>query len=121
METGRTGAGDELVPEISKTDHLMLIEVIAEVFDCILHGDMEVPESWRSTKLKLIFKKGDPELSSNSRPISIIPVFAKLYNAISYNRIRDTIDGQLADEQYGSTKGWGCADAIHFLRTVVEK
>ena len=35
--------------------------------------------------------------------------------------VRDLIDTQLADEQFGFRKGRGCADAVHILITVVEK
>ena len=35
--------------------------------------------------------------------------------------MRELIDGQLADEQFGFRKGRGCADAIHILRMVIEK
>ena len=81
---------------------------------------MEVPDTWKNTKLKLISKKSYPELPKNCRPISIIPVLAKLYSIILYNRVRVLVNSQLADEQFAFRKGRGCADAVHILRTVIE-
>ena len=98
-----------------KTGHHGLVDTLAAFFNGILHDDMEAPETWRKTKLKVIFKKGDPELPDNYRPISIIPVLAKLYSTILYGRMRDVMDSRLADEQFGFRKGRGCSDAIHIV------
>ena len=35
--------------------------------------------------------------------------------------MRDILDSRLADEQFGFRKGRGCSDAVHILRTVIEK
>ena len=82
---------------------------------------MPTPDAWRSVRLKLIFKKGDPELPKNYWPIPIISVLAKLYSTIPYQRLQVLLDSQLADEQYGFRKRRGCADAVLVLRTVIEK
>jgi hypothetical protein len=121
LRAGRTGSEDGLVAEMLKTGHHGLIEALARLFDDIFGGTHEVPDSWKKTKLKVIFKKGDVELPSNYMPISIIPVLGKLYSTILYNRIRELLDGQLADEQFGFRKGRGCSDAIHILRAVIEQ
>ena len=121
LKAGRTGAEDGLVAEMLKTGHCGLVEALASFFDAILQGSMDAPESWRRTKLKVIFKKGDLELPSNYRPISIIPVVAKLYSTILYKRTRALCDKRLADEQFSFRQGRGCADAVHILRTVIEK
>ena len=60
-----------------QTGHAGLVDAIVTLFNSILRDELEVPEAWRKTKLKVIFKKGDVELPKNYRPISIIPVLAK--------------------------------------------
>ena len=84
LKAGRTGAEDGLVAEMLKTGHRGLVEALASFFDAILQGRMDTPESWRRTKLKVIFKKGDLEIPSNYRLISIISVMAKPYITILY-------------------------------------
>ena len=79
------------------------------------------PAQWKSTKLKVLFKKGDPHAPQNYRPISIIPVLSKLFSTILYARMVEMIDAQLSEEQFGFRRGRGCADAVHVLRTIVEK
>ena len=121
LKSGKTGSDDGLVAEMLKTGHGGLIDAIVKLSNSILHDELKVQGAWRETKLKVIFKKGDVELPKNYRPISIIPVLAKLYSSVLYNRMRELIDGQLADEQFGFRKGRGCSDAIHILKTVIEK
>ena len=121
LKNRRKGADDGLVAEMLKTGHQGLIETLTAFFDDILQGSLQPPDSWRTSKLKLIIKKGDPELLQNYRPISIIPVLAKLYSTIIYLRMRDLLDTQIADEQFGFRRRRGCADAVHIFRTIIGK
>jgi hypothetical protein len=104
MKNLKTGADDGLVAEMLKTGHGGLLEVLALFFSDILNGLLEPPETWKVTKLKLIFKKGDPEFPKNYRPISIIPVMAKLFSTVLYLRIQAKVESRLAEEQFGFGK-----------------
>jgi hypothetical protein len=121
LKNQKTGAEDGLVAEMLKTNHQGLIDAIAEMFTDIVNGSLEPPEEWKRVKLTLIFKSGDKDVPKNYRPISIIPVLAKLFSTVLYEKIRDVIDLRLDDEQFGFRRGRGCTDAIHILRMVVEK
>ena len=46
---------------------------------------------------------------------------SKLFSTILYKRIQDLVDDRLGEEQFGFRSGRGCVDAVHVLRTVVEK
>ena len=104
-----------------KTGHVALLGVLAEFFTEILNGFSEPPEERKVTKMKLVFKKGCPELPKNYRPIAMIPVLSRLFSILLYTRIQGLVDQRMAEEQFGFRKGRGCADAVHVLRTVVEK
>jgi hypothetical protein len=110
-----------LVAEMPKTCHVGLTESIAAFFTEFLQGSLQPPAEWKLTKFKLLFKKGDPRLLENYRPISIIPVMAKLFSTVLYARIVDNIEKHLSEEQSGFRQGRGCADAVHVMRMVVEK
>ena len=99
----------------------MQVEVLAKFFTEIINGDRVPPEKWKVTKLQVLFKKGDPELPKNYRPISIIPVMSNLFSTILYIRIQNLVDARLSEEQYGFRSGRGYTDAVHVLRMVVEK
>ena len=121
MKGGRTGAEDGLVAEMLQTGHSGLLEIIAEFFTDILAGKLEPPVDWKVARLSVIFKKGDAKEPSNYRPISIIPVMAKLFSVILYCRIRETLENLCTEEQYGFRRGRGCDDVNHILKMVVEK
>ena len=45
------------------------------------------PSKLKIAKVVPIFKKGDPEISSNYRPISLLPIFSKIYEKLMHKRI----------------------------------
>ena len=121
MKNGKTAAADGLVAEMLKTGHWGLLDAIATFFTGILSGRLEAPCHWKAVQLKLIFKGGDATLPKNYRPISIIPVMAKVFSTILYTRMREVVEPNLSEEQFGFRRGRGCTDAVHVLRFVVEK
>ena len=45
------------------------------------------PSKLRSAKVIALFKKGNSELASNYRPISLLPLFSKVFERIMYNKL----------------------------------
>ena len=45
------------------------------------------PSKLKIAKVIAVFKKGDPELPSNYRPISLLPVFSKVYEKLIHKRL----------------------------------
>ena len=92
LEVGGTGWTDRLIGNVERGLERMIrrqtieyliesfLQIVLEVFNAILKGDGEIPETWRHTELLVIFKKGDPALPSNYRPISLLPMLYKLFS-----------------------------------------
>ena len=57
-------------------------------------------------KFKPIFKTGERDLMNNYRPISILPVFSKLFERIMYNRVYKHVisNNLLYEKQFGFQK-----------------
>eukprot|EP00973_Karenia_brevis_P003755 518933-Karenia_brevis.AAC.1 len=81
MKRGKTCADDGLVAEMLKESSDKLLTCIAELFKDILTGHGSPPDTWKKTRLIVLFKKGDALLPKNYRPISILPVMCKLFSA----------------------------------------
>ena len=68
-----------------------------------------------------IFKKGDPRVLENYRPISLLTTLNKLYAILIRGRLQDTADENLPATFFGFRKGKSTAEAIHVLRRIQEK
>ena len=80
-----------------------------------------IPEEVLRAKVVLIFKKGDKEDISNYRPISLLNNAYKIMAAITQKRLSDKIDEHMQHTQYGFRKNRGTADAIHYIRRIIDK
>ena len=80
-----------------------------------------MPEEWCISRLTVLFKKGDPELPKNYRPIAIVPVLSKLFSGVLLARIRDTLNALQPEEHAGFRADYSCSDIVHFLRLIAEK
>ena len=60
--------------EMLTVDCPLLHEINVEVFNEVLKARQDPPLEWQSSRLVVFFKKGDPALPSNYRPIAISPI-----------------------------------------------
>lgn len=81
----------------------------------------EIPEDWRKAIIIPIHKKGDKQECNNSRGISLLSTPGKVFTRILLNRIKESVDESLRENQSGFRKGRGCSDQIFFLRQLIEK
>ena len=67
----------------------------------------EVPDSLKIAKVVPIYKKSDPQVFSNYRPVSVLPSFSKIIERLVFNRCVDFIDKHkiLNTNQYGFRTG----------------
>jgi hypothetical protein len=77
------------------------------LFNVIMQDAMTgvFPPSWKKTRMTLLFKKGDPELLANWRPLSLINTDAKLFTKLLANRLSNTLPKMLTQYQTGFVKG----------------
>ena len=85
----------------------LLLRVMQEAMDG------EFPSSWKKTRMVLLFKKGDPELLQNWRPLSLINCDAKLFTKLIANRFNTVLPSLINPYQTGfmpsrliSDNGW---------------
>jgi hypothetical protein len=119
----RKKAGDQagIVAEMLKDGGPRLREAMADVFTDILCAQSEPPASWRETKLKVLFKKGEQRCLENYRPISIVPILYKVFSRILDARLRKHIAGEQSPDQAGFRPGFGCEDHLFAMAMLGEK
>ena len=64
------------------------------------------PSSLKIAKISPIFKKGDPHLTDNYRPISLLPIISKIFEKVVFLQLYDYLIkyNLLYDSQYGFRK-----------------
>ena len=74
------------------------------------------PEILKVGKISPIFKKGNPQLLDNYRPVSIIPIFAKIFEKIIYSRLYSFLTAMnvIYDKQFGFRKNHSTTHAINY-------
>ena len=50
------------------------------------------PDSWKIARVAPIFKNGQPDDRSNYRPISVLPVLARVFEKLIHNQLYDYLD-----------------------------
>ena len=102
FKTGKASGFDQI-----KTDDIKCnIEGIAGPLSHIINRSFAtgiVPQDLKTVRIIPIYKKDEPNLFGNCRPISILPAFSKFFEKVMYNRMIDFINKHniLFDNQYG--------------------
>eukprot|EP00959_Pyramimonas_sp_CCMP1952_P217989 4559103-Pyramimonas_sp.AAC.1 len=77
MRGGKAADDNGIVAELLRKGSDLLVRLIADVFTAVLDPRAAVPEYWRASSIRVLFKKGDERLPENYRPICIIPILYK--------------------------------------------
>ena len=80
----------------------------------------KVPEEMTKARVVSLYKKGNPRMQSNYRPISLLNAIYKIYAKIIKSRIATIIDGFITKTQYGFRKSRSTAQAIHVVRRIAD-
>ena len=93
-----------------------LHEIIVEVWN-----SGEAPPDWKKALIVPVFKSGDASMLNNYRGISLLSVPAKLYSMLIGDRIKEWVESELLEVQYGFRAERGCMDAIFGLKRLHEE
>ena len=89
--------------------------------NCMINGTF--PDILKVGKIIPIYKKGNPENIENYRPISILPIFGKIFEKIIYNRLYSFIasKGILTECQFGFRKNHSTHHALHHSINIIKE
>ncbi|VDO93894.1 unnamed protein product [Schistosoma margrebowiei] len=113
IKSGKTAGPDSTQAEALKADVAATARILHILFNKI----------WDEEQVPLIKipKKGDFSNCDNYRGITLLSIPGKVFNRILLNRMKDSVDAQLRDQQAGFRKDRSCSDQIATLRIIVEK
>ena len=120
MKRGKTPGPDGVPLEVFKELHEEQLQIVLDTLNAWWR-DEQIPDEAVRARVVLIFKKGDKFDLSTYRPISLLNTIYKLFACIVQKRISDKLDQYLQKTQYGFRKKRGTADALHYIRRMVDK
>ncbi|CDH54787.1 hypothetical protein RO3G_11686 [Lichtheimia corymbifera JMRC:FSU:9682] len=121
---GRSPGMDGLPFELFK--HMQTWEPVLRLLLSVMNQALlqhSYPRSWMSTRMVLLYKKGDPQLLANWRPLSLINSDAKLFTKLLANRLQPIMHHLINPFQTGflakrliSDNGWVAQNLMHHVR-----
>ena len=113
---GPDGIPIEFFKEMKETQ----LRIIQTLIDKWWNGEI-IPEDLTQAQVILLYKKGDKNNLANYKPISLLNSIYKIITAILQHRISEVLDPHLQRTQFGFRKKKGTAQAIHYVRRVIDK
>ena len=75
-----------------------------------------IPKKLTLARVVSLYKKGNPDLQENYRPISLLNTYYKIFAACLQNRLAEALDSKLMKTQYGFRGNRSTIDAIFITR-----
>ena len=113
---GPDGLPIDIFKELNPNGHNMILHLLNTWWN----GEQLSPEITQA-HVVLIFKKGNKADLGNYRPISLLNSVYKIYTTILQQRLAKVLDKHLQKTQYGFRKRKSIANAVHYVRRVMEK
>lgn len=106
LDVKKSAGVDKIEPYFLKIAAGILAEPIASIFNLSLISNI-IPRAWKSATVIPLFKSGDPSDPNNYRPISRLPVLAKLFESLLNDQLKQflTDNNVLNDYQSGFRAG----------------
>ena len=97
MKAGKASDSEGVAAEMLKIDCVILWDRILDLLNDVL-SSRDVPDDWRRSRLVVLFKKGDPKMPSNYKPIAILPLLYKLFSRMLCSRLEERIMSQQSSD-----------------------
>ena len=106
LKPNKSAGSDNLKPGIIRLVIHLIVKPLTHIFNLSFTTGV-FPNKLKIAKVIPIFKKDEPNLYENYRPISVLPCLSKIIERLMFNRIIGFIDKHnvLFEDQYGFRPG----------------
>ena len=95
LSTNKSPGHDEFTAKFLKISAGIIVPVLCQIFNLSMKVG-EYPDLLKIAKVLPIFKKGDPSLTSNYRPISVLSCINKIFERLIFNRIYKFLENSIS-------------------------
>ena len=114
------GKASDIPVRIVKRAAPVLAKILKLLYNnCISEGIF--PSCLKTGRISHVFKKGDEQLIENYRPVSILPIFGKIFEKIIYTRMYSFVvaQGILHENQFGFRQSHSTSHALNYAVTKI--
>lgn len=113
LRTGASPGYDDIKPDVVKVVKHLIAYPLVHIFNLSISTGI-VPDQLKFAKVVPIYKSGDSDLCNNYRPISVLPVFSKVFERIIHKRLYNFIThyGLLHPSQFGFRNNYSSYMAV---------
>lgn len=120
MKRNKAAGPDDIPMEYFKWLDDTALEFVRELIN-IWWNDGTFPEDKLRANIASIYKKGNPKLQENYRPIFLLNSIYKLYASFLQRRLAKAIDPDLLNTQYGFRAGRSTSTPVACVRRVLDR
>ena len=106
LDVSKTIQESDIPVEVIKSNENFFAEAICFYFNKSLQNG-KFPNCLKLANITLVFKKGARTSKNNYRPVSILPVFSKIFERLLSRQLLKFFDNTLSKFQCGFRKGYG--------------
>ena len=90
-----------------------IVAPLIKIFNCAISSEV-FPNKWKKGNITPVHKKSSKHIISNYRPISLLPIFGKIFEKIIFNNLYSYFDLKniFAKEQSGFRSGDSCVSQL---------
>ena len=116
LDTTKAVGPDKISPKLLKEASQELSVPLSKLFNLSLMLK-KYPENWKYADVVPVFKKGDPKIVNNYRPISLLSIISKVFEKCVYKYIHNFINNNnlLSQHQSGFRKGDSTINQLLYL------
>ena len=105
FRNGVASGYDNLPVSVIKESIDLIAKPLAHIVNLSISSGI-FPDFLKIARVIPVFKSGDRRLMSNYRPVSVLPIFSKVFERVVYNRLISYVDrlNILTENQYGFRK-----------------
>ena len=118
IDNGKTPGTDGIPGELIKwLNTKEAIEIILGIVNDMWEIE-SIPSESEIARVVTIYKKSNPDLPENYRPIAILQTIYKIYARLVQNRLAEAIDDRIWKTQFGFRKNKSTSQPISMLRRI---
>ena len=107
LDAKKAPGSDGIPCYLIKLTKLIIAPVLCNLFNVCMNVS-SFPDIFKIAEVKSLFKGGDKRVRGNYRPISLLPLFSKLFEKVIAKRMRSYFDSNeiLTNHQFGFRKSY---------------